>query len=209
MASPRLTLGRPLRRAGPAAPGAGLRGTAGHGHLLLLRDPAQLRRVPQLHARQLRLDLRSGQHGLDLVRLVAGAGGGHRPAAGRDRLPDRLGSRARVRPLVRPGQPAVRVPAVHLREHPPLWLGPVLHQGRRARRHAEEPVRRRRPGDPVHARHDRVRHGLRLPAVHAVPDDARPVPGAARPGRRRGRSRRLAAADLARGRAAAWRCRAS
>ena len=141
---------------------------------------AQLRGVPQLHARQLRLDLRPRQHGLDLVRLVAGAGGRHRPAAGRDRLPDRLGPGARVRPLVQPGQPAVRVPAVHLRERPPLWLGPVLHQGRRARRHAEEPVRHRRPGASCSRSGDRARHGLCLPAVHAVPDDARPVDGAER-----------------------------
>ena len=34
-------------------------------------------------------------------------------------------------------QPALRLPALRLREHPPLRLDPVLHQGRRARRHAE------------------------------------------------------------------------
>ena len=183
---------RPLRAAPPRAPRRRLPRAAPRRRRLLVRDPAQLRGLPDLHAGELRRDLRPRQHRLDLLRLVARPRRRHRPDPAPRRLPDRLRPRPRVRPLLGPRQPPLRLPALRLREHPPLRLGAVPHQGRRARRDAagRRPRRSRRS---LHPRRHPLRHGLRLPAVHAVPGDPRPVDRAPRPRRGRPRHGRRAA----------------
>ena len=93
--------------------------------------------------------------------------------AGADLLSGRLWAGARVRPLVDGADAALHHPALRLGERAALRLDPVLHQERRAARHAEVAVRRRARELAVHRRHDRARHGLCLSALHAVPDDAR------------------------------------
>ena len=61
----------------------------------------------------------------------------------------------------------------------------------------------------VHADHDRVRHGLCLSALHALPHDARRVDGAAGNGRSRRRSRRQPAGRCSTKSNCRWRCPAS
>ena len=56
--------------------------------------------------------------------------------------PVAYGHGAGVRQMGHAGHAALHHSALRLREHPALWLGAVLHQERRAARHAEELVRR-------------------------------------------------------------------
>ena len=75
---------------------------------------------------------------------------------------------------------ALHHPAVCVGECPPLWLGAVPYQERRAPRHVEIAVRHRGLEHVVHVAGDHSRHGLCLSAFHAVPNDARHRHGAER-----------------------------
>ena len=80
----------------------------------------------------------------------------------------------------RPPDAALHHPALRLGEHPPLWLGVVLHQERSTSRQHEIAFRHRAREQPVYARRHPSRYGLRLPAVHAVSHDAQRRHGAKR-----------------------------
>ena len=108
-------------------------------------------------------------------------------------LPGRLRAEPRVRPLVDGADAPLRHPALRLGECPPLRLGAVPHQERHPARQHEDVLRLRAGEHPLHAAGDRARHGLRLPALHALPDVARRGDGAERGARGRLRSRRHAA----------------
>ena len=80
---------------------------------------------------------------LHLLPLVAGPRGADGRPPGADLLSGRLRPGAGVRPLGDAADAAVHHPAVRVGERPALWLDPVLHQERRAARHAQVAVRHR------------------------------------------------------------------